>query len=255
MHVKHLHIGTLLLLISGCASTYELSPPPPNHPANPNLVEPAYERSTTLAEADSVDPRPAKSLQWTQPKDMPTDHQQHSAEKKPDPQIKDTHEMLPHDFEGQLTEVLKAYFETVDALAADDFPAATTKMELMQTRLKQADPKLLEEIKREQWRQTNEAISNAVQRAIDAPVLEAARTAFESISAQIEKTVRAFGSGNLAPVYVLHCPMAFGNRGSQWLQTYEQVNNPYYGTRMLRCGSVRDTLVRVQQDNKHNRDH
>jgi len=256
IHLKPLCIGALLLVITGCAATYELSDPPPGHPANPHVGEPTYERSTTLAEADPVDPRPAKSYQWTPDKEMNTDHYQHTQKEKPDREIKDTHEQVPDSFEGQLAQVLRAYFGIADALAADDFKTATNKVELMQTRLKQADPKLLDEAKREQWNQINKAMGEALQRFLHTPALEAARTAFESISGQMEKSVRTFGSGDLAPVYVLHCPMAFGNRGAHWLQPYERVNNPYYGARMLRCGSVTDTLVPVQEDkNKHNHNH
>ena len=39
--------------------------------------------------------------------------------------------------------------------------------------------------------------------------------------------------------YVAFCPMAFDNRGAPWLARVRQINNPYYGASMLRCGSVK----------------
>lgn len=46
-----------------------------------------------------------------------------------------------------------------------------------------------------------------------------------------------------ATVYQLHCPMAF-ETGANWLNDVPVVNNPYYGSKMLTCGSVVDSLGR-----------
>ncbi len=263
----------LLLAAVGCAPAYKFSSPPPGHPANPNSEEPTHERSMALTYADSVDPRAARSYQWTAqrrentaqqqhvmhqmkeesaPVTKGADHHQHQESEKRERKTEETQQRAPDNFESQLAQVLQAYFETAEALAADDFQTATKKMELVQSRLKQADPKLLDETKRGQWKQIYESASQAAQQFLKAPVIEAARTAFAPFSEQMEKAVRAFGSGDLAPVYRLYCPM----RGAYWLQPREQVNNPYYGESMLRCGSVTDTLA-TETDNtkKHNHDH
>ncbi len=269
--VVAMSLAGLLLAAMGCASTYEFSSPPPGHPANPNSEAPVHERSMTLAEADSVDPRPARSYQWTgqrrentshqqhlmhqmkeesAPVAKGADHRQHQESEKRARKTEETQQRAPDNFEGQFAQVLQAYFETAEALAADDFATATKKMELVQARLKQADPKLLAEAKRAQWKQIYEAASQATQQFLKAPVIEAARTAFAPLSEQMEKAVRAFGSGDLVPVYRLHCPMAFGSRGASWLQPREQVNNPYYGESMLRCGSVTETLATEKGNTK-----
>ena len=38
--------------------------------------------------------------------------------------------------------------------------------------------------------------------------------------------------------YVQKCPMANNNKGAIWLSTEKEVKNPYYGEKMLTCGSV-----------------
>lgn len=274
-------LASMLLATMGCATTYKFSPPPPGHPANPNLETPAHEPSMTLAMADSVDPRAAQSYQWTAerrenpepqqhrmhqmkeesvpvmtkvtaPVTKEAEHQQHQETKALEPKTEVSQERAPDNFDGQLAQVLQGYFETAAALAADDFPTATKNMKLVQSRLKGVDPKLLEEAKREQWKPIYESASQATEQFLKAPNIEAARTAFESISEQMEKAVRTFSSGDLGPVYRLHCPM----RGAYWLQPIEQVNNPYYGESMLRCGTVTDTLATEMDDTKkHNHDH
>lgn len=42
--------------------------------------------------------------------------------------------------------------------------------------------------------------------------------------------------------YLQHCPMAFDNQGAYWVSNQEEIRNPYYGDKMLKCGSVRETL-------------
>jgi Cu(I)/Ag(I) efflux system membrane fusion protein len=40
-------------------------------------------------------------------------------------------------------------------------------------------------------------------------------------------------------IYEEHCPMAFDNKGANWLQAESKLANPYYGAMMLRCGETR----------------
>ena len=40
-------------------------------------------------------------------------------------------------------------------------------------------------------------------------------------------------------IYEEHCPMAFDNKGANWLQKESELANPYYGAMMLRCGETR----------------
>jgi Cu(I)/Ag(I) efflux system membrane fusion protein len=41
---------------------------------------------------------------------------------------------------------------------------------------------------------------------------------------------------------VAHCPMALDNKGARWLQLGENLENPYFGSEMLRCGAVEKKL-------------
>ncbi|MFC1585152.1 DUF3347 domain-containing protein [Fibrobacterota bacterium] len=42
---------------------------------------------------------------------------------------------------------------------------------------------------------------------------------------------------------VFHCPMAFNNKGANWLQSVEGTKNPYYGKSMLACGKKTRTIT------------
>jgi membrane fusion protein, copper/silver efflux system len=40
-------------------------------------------------------------------------------------------------------------------------------------------------------------------------------------------------------LYLAHCPMAFKNKGASWLQSDETITNPYFGSKMLHCGTIK----------------
>lgn len=44
------------------------------------------------------------------------------------------------------------------------------------------------------------------------------------------------------PTYYQFCPMANGGKGANWLSKENEVKNPYYGSEMLTCGKVVETI-------------
>ena len=44
------------------------------------------------------------------------------------------------------------------------------------------------------------------------------------------------------PVYVQFCPMANGGEGANWVSKEKAVKNPFYGSQMLTCGKVVETI-------------
>ena len=67
--------------------------------------------------------------------------------------------------------------------------------------------------------------------------------AFETLSTVVARTVKSFGSTGATPIYRFHCPMAFDNKGADWLQRKHGTENPYFGSAMFKCGSEEETLV------------
>jgi Cu(I)/Ag(I) efflux system membrane fusion protein len=71
--------------------------------------------------------------------------------------------------------------------------------------------------------------------------IENQRIAFSNLSNDLYKAIKAFGlSGETA--YYEFCPMAFDNQGAYWLAKEEKIQNPYFGDKMLTCGSVEEKL-------------
>lgn len=72
--------------------------------------------------------------------------------------------------------------------------------------------------------------------------IEKHREALDNLSQALTALLQAAHVEGLGPTYRAHCPMAFDNRGASWLTPEEEVFNPYFGDRMLRCGSIEETL-------------
>jgi multidrug efflux pump subunit AcrA (membrane-fusion protein) len=70
--------------------------------------------------------------------------------------------------------------------------------------------------------------------------LEEARKKFKNLSRSTINYVKALQEKikGAEKIYVYYCPMA----DASWLQREEGTRNPYYGTKMLKCGSVKEEL-------------
>lgn len=66
----------------------------------------------------------------------------------------------------------------------------------------------------------------------------ALRAAFRAVSDALLALHEAAGHPGDETLYRVHCPMAFDNEGADWLQRGRTVDNPYFGARMLRCGTI-----------------
>jgi hypothetical protein len=70
--------------------------------------------------------------------------------------------------------------------------------------------------------------------------LDSQRNNFQDLSAGVE--ILLDGAVASGEIYKQFCPMAFDGKGGYWLSASKEVRNPYYGDKMLKCGSVRATI-------------
>lgn len=60
------------------------------------------------------------------------------------------------------------------------------------------------------------------------------------LSKDVNDLVKMAGTGGKT-LYKEFCPMANNSKGAYWLSTEKEIRNPYYGSAMLTCGSVKET--------------
>lgn len=66
--------------------------------------------------------------------------------------------------------------------------------------------------------------------------LTAQRGQLELLSEATFALSKAFGAAGQT-LYYQHCPMANNDKGAYWLSSNEEIRNPYFGEKMLKCGS------------------
>jgi Cu(I)/Ag(I) efflux system membrane fusion protein len=144
-------------------------------------------------------------------------------------------------FQNQLASVFTSYVELKDAFVASD--AGKVKEEAKQTdeALAKVDMKLLSGAAHNDWMNYLSPIQSSLKEIQAAADIEAQRRAFSNLSDNLYKSVKAFGLGGKEAFYEF-CPMAFNNEGAYWLSDQEQIRNPYFGDKMLTCGSVKEKL-------------
>lgn len=71
--------------------------------------------------------------------------------------------------------------------------------------------------------------------------LKVQRQAFSQLSNEMASLVKG-GKLSMGMLYLDYCPMANGNTGAYWLSNAKEIKNPYFGDKMLKCGSVKETI-------------
>ena len=67
------------------------------------------------------------------------------------------------------------------------------------------------------------------------------RTHFSEITADMKNLLAITGSDRM--LYQQHCPMYADNKGGAWLSASQEIKNPLFGSQMLKCGSVDQTIT------------
>ncbi|MCA8976222.1 MAG: efflux RND transporter periplasmic adaptor subunit [Planctomycetes bacterium] len=129
-----------------------------------------------------------------------------------------------------------AYFEWQLALAADDLANARMRKATVATAAASS-------------RQDVDAEIGAILELViddlgaDLDGLASHRQHFATVSSRLARLHARTGHLGTAPFFRIHCPMAFDNKGADWLQRDDEVLNPYFGTAMQNCGKVASRLL------------
>jgi hypothetical protein len=71
--------------------------------------------------------------------------------------------------------------------------------------------------------------------------LDEQRQLFSAVSNEMATLVKG-GKLSAGALYLEYCPMANSNEGAYWLSNEKQIKNPYFGDKMLKCGTVKETI-------------
>lgn len=129
------------------------------------------------------------------------------------------------------TPALTAYYGVKDALVSTDAAKAKMQAKALVAALNKVDAAKLPTAGKKALA-TAKTNATAISKASD---VAAQRKQFGHLSASMITLVKATKP---AKTYVQYCPMV----DAFWLSENKEVRNPYYGDKMLRCGSVKEEI-------------
>ncbi len=126
--------------------------------------------------------------------------------------------------------VLESYYSLKNALVAGDATVANAKAIELTKSIESADNKTISDKEKAELLKHSSMVSKTKD-------IKAQRAHFAPLSTAMISLAK---SGKLSPdpIYVQYCPM----KKSSWLSSEKPVKNPYYGSTMLTCGKVTETI-------------
>ncbi len=137
-----------------------------------------------------------------------------------------------------LAAVYMHYFALKDALVASNAKVAMKKAGDLDGALHSVDPEKLPEAARAVWTEVMQGVMPHLHPLSESGELEQQRTLFAELTAPMARLAKA--APQASAIFVDHCPMY--NGGADWLSQEQGIKNPFYGSMMLTCGSVKETI-------------
>lgn len=144
-----------------------------------------------------------------------------------------------------LDAISDSYFKMHHALSRDNHMAA--KEEALRTLeiLKSGEPLVHKQNDHNQWMQWWNRLTSSITEITASSDIKVARTSYEHFSNSLIEIFQSCGGVEGRDIYIYHCPMAFGGRGADWLQSIEGTENPYYGDAMFKCGTMKSNISQM----------
>ena len=137
------------------------------------------------------------------------------------------------------SEIVADYLSLKNALVSDDKDGAAKAGEKLESSLKDFDAsKFIDQ----QQAELKDIIDDAAEHAehIAKSDIEHQREHFDVLSKDIIDLLAITGSNRT--LYQAYCPMYNKSKGAQWLSAVKEIKNPYYGSKMMTCGSVQKQI-------------
>ena len=141
---------------------------------------------------------------------------------------------------SQLKAVFDNYFALKDALVKTDGNTASASGAALLTALDAVEMGKLKMYEHTVWMKVEKALKTDAQHIKENKDTEQQRENFISLSKNIYELIKAAKPAET--VYYQYCPMANDGKGANWLSKESVIKNPYYGSQMLSCGKVVETI-------------
>ena len=139
------------------------------------------------------------------------------------------------------SEIIANYLKLKNALTKDDSKTAAASAKKLIKTFNDTDASSIDaKFKKEYLKVSEAAKVNAKHIGDNSSKIAHQREYFVMLSKNINDLITTFGSNQ--KLYQDFCPMANDGKGAIWISEIKKIKNPYFGSEMLSCGSVRKTL-------------
>ena len=132
--------------------------------------------------------------------------------------------------DASISKLYQNYISIKDALITDNSDAASKAANEFIKSVSMVDYKVLSEGNLDVLRKDASTIA-------ESRSIETQRESFAKLSANMIELAKKFKMAD-SSVFVLYCPM----QDASWLSAQKEVKNPFYGSAMLTCGSMKSEL-------------
>ncbi len=147
--------------------------------------------------------------------------------------------VMPADF--SIKEIVSNYLKLKNSLTKDDSKNAAAAGNAIVANLAALDANSLPAVQKKAFADVaDDAKEHAEHIAANAGKIEHQREHFALLSKDVNDLVKTFGAKQ--KLYQDYCPMYNDGKGATWISETKEIKNPYYGSKMLTCGSVKKEL-------------
>lgn len=140
---------------------------------------------------------------------------------------------------SEAEKILADYMTLKDALVATDESASAKAGKQLENTLKSFD---VSSYTPEQQKELKDIIEVATEHAehISRSDVAHQREHFQMLTKDITDIVAITGTSHT--LYQQFCPMYNNNKGGRWLSMEKEIRNPYFGSKMMKCGKVQKQI-------------
>jgi Cu(I)/Ag(I) efflux system membrane fusion protein len=140
-----------------------------------------------------------------------------------------------------LRPLFDSYFNLKTALGDDDFENAKKHGAQMKSALAKIDMSLFKDKAHKIWMKQSSSLKSNLEHVSHHESIKTLRTNFIEVSNVMIDITKAF-SPLSETIYLQYCPMVNNDQGANWLSKEKEIFNPYFGSKMLKCGETKKTL-------------
>lgn len=172
---------------------------------------------------------------------MSEDHHEHEQNGKVDESSMEMGNNTNVSKSSTLTPVIDTYIRLKNSLVQDDSKSAAKAGKMLFDSFKKLDKSKIEESKLKEY---NEIVEDAMEHGEhigeNADNIDHQREHFEILSTNIVDLIKLLGTDRT--LFVDKCPMYNDGKGGKWISETKEIKNPFYGDKMMKCGSIISTI-------------